>query len=149
MIDNAAKRQPGRPPKAESERRGSLLCVRLVDIERAAIVAAAERAGESESEWARRVLLARIQEDLLIQKDGVPHGARSIEIDGQTYWMEQTRGLPRPQIAVVEAKSGDTQGYFYPIVPGSPHVGHSPAESGNQEQTRVVGEIAIKFPFGI
>lgn len=47
----------GRPPKAPGDAKASTFSVRLRADERAAIEAAAERAGVWASEWARRVLL--------------------------------------------------------------------------------------------
>lgn len=47
----------GRPKLPEGAAKGSLLSVRFSDTERAALDEAAESAGESVSEWARRALL--------------------------------------------------------------------------------------------
>lgn len=51
----------GRPPKAPGDVKASTFSVRLRPDERAAIEAAAERAGVKASEWARRVLLTALE----------------------------------------------------------------------------------------
>jgi hypothetical protein len=53
----ATKPRVGRPAVAKDKAKGSLLSVRLSADERAALDAAAERAGVKLSEWARRALL--------------------------------------------------------------------------------------------
>lgn len=52
------KRGPGRPPMPEGAAKGNMFAVRLTPAERAAIDAAAERAGKGVTQWAREVLLA-------------------------------------------------------------------------------------------
>lgn len=52
------KSRIGRPPLPEGEAKARMFCLRLSPDERAAIDVAAGTAGESASEWARRVLLA-------------------------------------------------------------------------------------------
>ena len=55
---SAARRGPGRPAFAEGTARNGVFAIRLSDEERAAIEAAAERAGKRVTEWARESLLA-------------------------------------------------------------------------------------------
>lgn len=58
---------PGRPPKSDAERRrdGPALRVYLSQPERAAIAAAAEAAGMSESAWVREVALGAAANDAI------------------------------------------------------------------------------------
>jgi transposase-like protein len=53
------KRKPrmGRPPKPEGTARTGVFAFKLSEEERAAIVAAAERAGKPVTQWARETLL--------------------------------------------------------------------------------------------
>lgn len=55
-----SRRKPriGRPPLPKGEAKGALLSVRFSADERRTLQGAAERSGESLSEWARRTLLS-------------------------------------------------------------------------------------------
>lgn len=52
------KRGPGRPPMPEGAAKATMFAIRLTPAERAAIDAAAERAGKGVSQWAREALIA-------------------------------------------------------------------------------------------
>jgi predicted HicB family RNase H-like nuclease len=54
---SARKRGPGRPAFAEGTARTGVFAIRLSDEDRAAIEAAAERAGKPVTQWAREALL--------------------------------------------------------------------------------------------
>jgi hypothetical protein len=149
-----ARARMGRPPKPKADRAAKLLGVQFTNAERRELEAAAKLAGESLSEWARNLLLSAAlqaagEEHAMNTTSNVPNGARTTEYDRRRYWMEQTRGEPRPQIAVVDAESGEIQGYFYPIRPGFPHVAHQPYTLGDARQSEIVGVIANRFDHGI
>jgi hypothetical protein len=142
----------GRPTLLKRERNSKMLGVRFTTAERRMLDGAAQNANASLSEWARNVLLAEAQRASGEQRttttrsnptDGVPHGARTTEANGRTYWMEQTRGEPRPQVTVVDVDTGEIEGHFYPIRRGFPHVAYQPPQSA------VLGEIANRFSHGI
>lgn len=147
----------GRPKLPKRERNGKILGVRFTIAERRMLDDVARAAGVSLSDWSRNVLLAQARsvtgEETMVARSnptgGVPHGARTTEVDGRVYWMEQTRGEPRPQVTVVDADAGEIQGYFYPIRPGYPHVSFHPAEASNGRQTEIVNVIANRFSGGI
>lgn len=56
MSARKAKSRAGRPPLAADERKAKVLILRLSNDEKRVIEAAAERAGESVSAWARKSL---------------------------------------------------------------------------------------------
>jgi len=56
------KRKPGRPPKAKGTAREGRLFCRLLKSELREIEAAAKRAGTTQSEWVRGVLLGAAKE---------------------------------------------------------------------------------------